>query len=316
MANTWTDHGTFLANPELSADIRLQNQSKYIYRPHTRPVGGFGAHKGESINYDKSTLISGVAPVPATEETWNEEDIALVKDSVTVELYNMRVKYTLKMDNLSSFSLPSEIQRILMDNQLRTIDSLVADQFKTAKFKYKLTGAGTADFTENGVFSVGDQAVQLDITHMKNILEILKKRHVPKAGNFYNGILSIAAARNVYDDLEAIAQYADPSFRLSSEIGKYIDIVVQEDANIMVNTNGAAADLGEALFFGDDTVVEAVSLPEEMRIFEEPGGLTKYVGWVAQLGFNKTWDAVDDDARALGAGLTNGLERIIHVSEA
>lgn len=312
MANTWTDHGSFLANPELSSEMRLQAAAKYVYRPHCRPVGGFGAKKGESVNFDKSQLINTVAPTPATEETWNEEDIALYKDSVTVELYNRRIKFTDKMDVLSKFDLTNETQRLLFDDQMRKIDALVAAQYQSAKFKYVATGASTFSFTENGTPGAA-AAAQLSTTHLKNILEILKKRHVPKNGSFYNGILSIAASRAIYDDLESIAQYADPAFRLSAEIGKYIDIVMQEDANVLSN-NLASLGFGEALFFGDDSCVEAIAMPEEMRVFEAPGGLTKYAGWVAVLGHKKTWDVVTDDVRGLGAGNAHGLERILHVS--
>ena len=72
--------------------------------------------------------------------------------------------------------------------------------------------------------------------------------------------------RKFKNDLESIHQYVDKGFQMimSGEIGRYESCRFVEQTNIGKSawTNGKS---NWAFFFGDDTVAEAIAVPEEMR---------------------------------------------------
>jgi hypothetical protein len=65
----------------------------------------------------------------------------------------------------------------------------------------------------------------------------------------------------------------------------------------MSNAIGNSSVAGEAYFFGDDAVLEAVAIPEEMRA-DPPSdaGRSNNLYWYALLGFKIIW-RLDPDAR-------------------
>jgi hypothetical protein len=116
--------------------------------------------------------------------------------------------------------------------------------------------------------------------------------------------------RGVYDFLQAVAQYAEPEFRFKNEVGQYYSARHIAENNILSNVLNSS--YGEALYFGDEAVVEAVALPEELRYEETDLGRSKKLGWYAILGWKKMWDITNDDLNSTG----KGIERIVHVTSA
>ena len=116
----------------------------------------------------------------------------------------------------------------------------------------------------------------------------------------------------VYDYLQAIAQYAEPSFRFNDEIGRYYGTRFVEDNNILSNTIGNGSIYGEGVVFGEEAVSEAVALPEELRFEEDDLGRSKKYAWYSILGWKKTWHLATDDSNSTN----QGIERIVRVFSA
>ena len=117
----------------------------------------------------------------------------------------------------------------------------------------------------------------------------MKERNIPPFMNDNYACLALPSTlRTFKNDLEAINQYSDPGYQqiLSGEIGRY------EQCRFFEQTNVAAGGLGTAsaawsqsksdwaAFFGEDTVAEAIAIPEEIRgKIPTDYGRSKGVAW-------------------------------------
>ena len=121
----------------------------------------------------------------------------------------------------------------------------------------------------------------------------MTKKNIPKYGNGvdYMSIVSNNSKRGLYDYLQALMAYTTPEFMYQNESGRYYGCRFIEENAILSNSKGTASDNGEAIFFGDDAVVEAMAIPEEIR-WDPPQDLGRSIkaGWVAETEFGKPWD--------------------------
>ena len=177
------------------------------------------------------------------------------------------------------------------------------------------TNTATTVFTSNGTATITATANPSDKT-VRDIVDLMEQKWIPKFsdGN-YRAILAVNARRGIYDFLQAIAQYAEPSYRHNSEVGQYYScrFVVDQYGGVLSNAVGASSLYGEAFVFGKESVMEAVALMEEVRR-DPPAdlGRSKKVGWYGILNWKKIWDLVNDDLNSVG----KGFERIVKVTSA
>jgi hypothetical protein len=120
----------------------------------------------------------------------------------------------------------------------------------------------------------------------------------PFMGDEYFAIAWPTTWRPVKNDLESVYQYRDQGFQMiyNGEIGKYEGVRFIEQTNIAHGiyasgaftawTNGLS---DWAFFFGEDTVAEALVIPEEMRgAIPSDYGRSKGVAWYYLGGFALT----------------------------
>lgn len=88
----------------------------------------------------------------------------------------------------------------------------------------------------------------------------------PYMADDYVSIAHPTTFRNMKNELEAVHQYVETGFRmiLNGEIGRYEGVRFVEQTNIAKEV-WVNAKSNFAFFFGDDTVAEAIAIPEEMR---------------------------------------------------
>ena len=88
----------------------------------------------------------------------------------------------------------------------------------------------------------------------------------------------------------------------NGEIGRYENCRFVEQTNI---AKAGTTNTDWCFFMGEDTVAEAIAVPEEMR-GKIPGdyGRSKGLAWYGVLGFEKMWKATDTDQD----------DHIIHIS--
>jgi hypothetical protein len=98
-------------------------------------------------------------------------------------------------------------------------------------------------------------------------------------------------------DWEEVIKYADPERFLNGEVGRIYAtrFVETNNTNALSNGVGTSSVLGEAVFFGSDSVIEGVAIPEEVRVkIPVKYGRDKGIAWYALLGFARVWDLTSD----------------------
>lgn len=195
-----------------------------------------------------------------------------------VEL-GLAVPYTGLLDNLSKHPVQEIINKVLKNDCKKALDKQAWAAFDatllrvvptsgTSTTAITLTTNGTATQTNN---------VAMGKNHIKAIVDTMKERNIPPyVGDEYFGIAWPTTWRPVKNDLEAVYQYRDEGFGMimNGEIGKYEGVRFIEQTNVAhgITTSGAPSGTAWssgmsdwAFFFGEDTVAEALVVPEEIR---------------------------------------------------
>jgi hypothetical protein len=114
----------------------------------------------------------------------------------------------------------------------------------------------------------------------------------------YLGFLSVRAYRGLFDDPDFInaAKYSYPREYFYGELDEIVyncRLIVSNNVNAL--SNGSTNSVGEAIFVGDDSVVEGLVIKEELRAkLPVKYGRDKGLAWYALLNFQRVWDAVVD----------------------
>lgn len=304
--------GGFLSSPKLSAQMREQAAPLFVFRQFVDlSEKGLGANKGDKVPYVKRLRIDSRGSTLVETNTMPKNTIKFITDSNAVTEYGNGVDYTQKLETLAEFNMKDQYQKGLVEDQRDTIDNAIATEFQSAKFKFVATNTATTIFTSDGT-ATATASANISDKNWRDVVDQLMISQVPKfkGGDYFISLCSVKSMRGVYDYLQAVAQYAEPEFRFKNEIGQYYSARGVAENNILSNTKGSGSTYGEALFFGDEAVVESVALPEELRYEEEDVGRSKTLAWYAILGFKKMWDLVSDDLNSTG----KGIERIGHVT--
>ena len=182
----------------------------------------------------------------------------------------------------------------------KAFDTLAAAQFNVCALRVVPTGGNSTTaltLTTNTSCTITNNAA-FQKEHVKLLVDIMKERNIPAyADDDYYGLAWPTTWRTLKDDLESIKQYVDPGFQMimNGEIGRYEGVRFVEQTNIAkagMSTAAAAWSNGLsnwALFFGEDTVGEAIAVPEEIR-GKIPGdyGRDRGVAWYYLGGFGIT----------------------------
>ncbi len=315
MAQLWVTNslGGHLTNNSLSKSIRNQALPKYVYRQFVNYKEDPGAKNGDTVFFDKLLKIDTKGGTLTETNTIPENKWKVVKDSVVVTEWGNSVPYTEKLQRLAEFD-PSDLSsKSLMNDEIEVIDSAIYDQFNLAKFVAVASTTATTVFTTNGTATVTASANCSDI-NIRDIVDYMKTKHIPTfADNNYRGIISVNTRRGIYDFLQAVAQYADPQYRHTAEVGQYYNVRFTEEAANLSNTVGASSIRGTGFIFGQEAVMEAMALNEEVRMkIATDYGRSKGVAWYGIFQFKKMWDLASDDLNSTG----KGIERIVKITSA
>ena len=207
----------------------------------------------------------------------------VTQQSLSITEYGNSVPYTGKLDNLSKQPVADIVQRALKNDCTKTLDGAANYQFRQTSLKCApLSGNNTSSIVvvQSGSIGVTNNA-PLYKNHLKAIVDTMKERNIPAyQGNDYVALAWPTTWRQLKNDLEPIHQYVTEGLRilLNGEIGRFEGTRFCEQTNVAKGgaenattwnfrnpvpwTNGAS---DWAFFFGEDTVAEAVVIPEEIR---------------------------------------------------
>lgn len=207
--------------------------------------------------------------------TMPETNFTITQGTLTITEYGNSVPYSGKLNDLSEQPVKEIIHKALKNDAKKAFDTAAHAQFAATPLRVSPTaGTSTTAITLLTTGTATDTvAVELNKTHVKLIVDEMKERNIPAYVNDdYYAIGRPRTFRTFKNDLEGIHQYVETGFQMimNGEIGRYEGTRFVEQTNI---AKGIGSTLGSewgtasdtVMFFGEDTVAEAIAVPEEMR---------------------------------------------------
>lgn len=297
--------GGFLYSRQLSNVLRMAVQPLVKFRQFAdiRDQSQQGRKKGDTFTWDVMSDVANSGGVLIETNTMPETNFTVAQGTLTITEAGNSVPYSGKLDNLSKFPVQDVIQKVLKNDAVKTFDRLAWTQFNQTLLRV-VAGTGGQGSSATGAITLTTNgtatSTNLDAynnTYAKTIVDTMKERNIPAyIGDDYYALAWPTTLRTFKNNLETIHQYSDTGFKLimNGEIGRYENVRYIEQTNIAkgTGTDGVTttawtnAKSDWIFFFGNDTVAEAIAVPEEMRgKIPSDYGRSKGVAWYYLGGF-------------------------------
>lgn len=306
MAQVWgvSADGGYMYSDELSDLLRMKLQPMVRFRQHcdAKDATDKGLHKGDKFYWDVYSDVATRGGELDENQAMPETKFTVSQASLTVTEFGNSVPFSKKLDNFSKHPVTEVINKVLKNDACKALDAKAWAQFDATPLRASVTTGTTAvTIDTNGQASLTNN-VELGTGHVKAIVDAMKERNIPMFdGNDYYCIAWPSTFRTFKNELEAIHKYVDEGFRkiMNGEMGRYEQTRFIEQTNIAKGGaydstthsattadawNNAKSDW--AFFFGEDTVAEAIVIPEELRgKIPTDYGRSKGIAWYALLGY-------------------------------
>lgn len=299
MPQTWSPDasGGFLANDVLSKKIRHASQPLQRFRQFTRKEPGYGKNKGDTVLFDRISNVSTGGGSIAELSKMPEDSVTISQGTCQVTEYGNSIPWTGKLETLSEFDASNIFMMSLKNDMAKTLDTQVGTEFRTAPVKAVPTGTDAAPTTtfETTLSTTATRDAQL--ADIKNVVDEFRQTYTtpPFDGENWMCIASNGFFRQIHDDpdFQDAAKYGDPERLFKGEVGRIYSCRVVLETNVLDDTLGAADTYkGEAIFFGEDPIVEAVAVAEELRAkIPTDYGRDKGLAWYGLMGWSLTYDS-------------------------
>ncbi len=293
--------GGYMYSRQLSNVLRMAVQPLVKFRQFAdvRDASQQGKKKGDVFTWDVFSDVATAGAALVETNTMPETNFTIVQGTLTITEAGNSVPYSGKLDNLSKFPVQELIQKVLKNDAVKTFDRFAWTQFNQTLIRAIPTGGtDTAAVTlyTNGTVT-GTNSVAYNNAHAKSIVDAMKERNIPAyLGDDYYALAWPTTLRSFKNNLETIHQYSDTGFKLimNGEIGRYENVRYVEQTNIakgtgtdgITQTTWTRGNSDWIFFFGNDTVAEAIAVPEEMRgKIPSDYGRSKGVAWYYLGGF-------------------------------
>jgi N4-gp56 family major capsid protein len=293
--------GGFMYSRQLSNVLRMAVQPLVKFRQFAdvRDASQQGKKKGDLFTWDVFSDVATAGGNLVETNTMPETNFTITQGTLTISEAGNSVPYSGKLDNLSKFPVMELIQKVLKNDAVKSFDRLAWYQFDQTPLRVLPTnGTDTAAITlfTNGTVT-GTNSVAFNNAHAKSIVDTMKERNIPAyIGDDYYALSWPTTLRTFKNSLETIHQYTEAGFKMimNGEIGRYENVRYVEQTNIVKGRStdgltGTAWSQGKSdwiFFFGNDTVAEAIAVPEEMRgKIPSDYGRSKGVAWYYLGGF-------------------------------
>jgi N4-gp56 family major capsid protein len=293
--------GGFFYSRQLSNVLRMNVQPLVKFRQFAdvHDISQQGRKKGDIFTWDVVSDVATAGGVLVETNTMPESNFTISQGTLTITEAGNSVPYSGKLDNLSKFPVEDIIKKALKNDTVKAIDRLAWTQFNACLLRViPVGGTDTAavTLTTNGTVT-GTNSIAYNNTHAKSIVDTMKERNIPAyIADDYYALAWPTTLRTFKNSLETIHQYSETGFNLimNGEIGRYENVRYIEQTSIAkgTGTDGVTTTAwtnGKSdwiFFFGNDTVAEAVAVPEEMRgKIPTDYGRSKGISWYYLGGF-------------------------------
>lgn len=298
--------GGYMYSDELSNILRTALQAVVKFRQFcdAKDAMDKGLGRGDKFYWNVYSDVATGGDTLDEQLTMPETNFTIAQQSLTVTELGNSVPYSGKLDNLSKQPVTEIIHKVLKNDCKKTLDGKAFNQFNLTPFKVQASsGTSTTVVVSVTTGSIGvTNNVALRNTHIKPIVDLMKERNIPPyQGDDYFAIAWPSTFRTLKNDLETLHQYVDQGFVMimNGEIGRYEGMRFVEQTNVAKGGaedsttynfrtadpwNNAVSDW--VFFFGEDTVAEALVIPEEIRgKIPSDYGRSKGVAWYYLGGF-------------------------------
>jgi len=217
------------------------------------------------------------------------------------------------MEALSQLDIVDAIKEALLDDTRKCIDGLIEREMNSCVLRYVGTSTTTYALTTNGTATAVNTSA-LNSYHVRKMRLELEKRNVPLYNSdSYAMICSLEALESLEGAIESTYQYTETGIKkiFNGEVGQLHGVRFVKDGFASRYTYSASARTAtakswtggnslDAYMMGKPTVIEAVSVPEGIRVkIPTDYGRSKGVAWYAILGYKLYWgDAAADQANS------------------
>lgn len=303
--------GGFMYADNLSKELRhvVQPLVKFRQFSDIKDAAMQGKSKGDTFHWNVYSDVAVQGTKLVETNTMPESNFRISQGTLTITEYGQSVPYTGKLDDLSEHPIKEIINKVIKNDAKKAFDFESHSEFNKTPLRVVPT-AGTSltalTLTTNGTATLTNN-VELGKEHVKLIVDLMKERNIPPyMKDDYVSLAHPSTFRKFKNDLEEIHKYVDSGFQmiLNGEIGRYENTRFAEQTNVLkgVANNGvnwSQLKSNWAYFFGDDTVAEAIAIPEEMR-GKIPGdyGRSRGIAWYYLGGFGLVHTRNDADNSA------------------
>jgi len=293
--------GGYLYSRQLSNVLRMTVQPLVKFRQFAdvHDISQQGKKKGDTFTWDVVSDVATAGAVLVETNTMPETNITITQGTLTITEAGNSVPYSGKLDNLSKFPVEDIIKKAMKNDAVKSFDRLAWAQFNQTLLRAIPTGGTSTSAVTlytNGTVT-GTNSVAYNNAHAKSIVDQMKERNIPAyIADDYYAIAWPTTLRTFKNNLETIHQYSDTGFNLimNGEIGRYENVRYIEQTNIakgtgtdgVTTTAWTTGNSDWIFFFGNDTVAEAIAVPEEMRgKIPTDYGRSKGIAWYYLGGF-------------------------------
>lgn len=263
--------GGYMSSKNLSKSLRMALQPLVKFRQFAdiKDAAMQGKGKGDVFHWNVYSDVATAGTTLVETTVMPETNFTITQGTMTITEYGNSVPYAGKLDDLSEHPVKEIINKVLKNDAKKAFDAAAHAQFNaTPLHVYPTNGTATDSvvLTTNGTVG-GTNNVALGKNHVKAIVDLMKERNItPYQADDYFALGHPSTFRTLKNELETVHQYVDSGFQMimNGEIGRYEGVRFVEQTNVPKETF-ANAKSNWAFFFGDDTVAEAVAVPEEMR---------------------------------------------------
>lgn len=291
--------GGYFYSQNLSKELRkaLQPTTKFRQFADVKDASQQGKGKGATFTWDVVSNVATQGNVIVETNTMPETQFTITQGTLTITEAGNSVPYSGKLEDLSQFSVKQAVMKALKNDATKVQDALAHQQFNLTPLRVAGTSSTTITLSTGGTCTATNSQA-FNTNHAKLIVDLMKERNIPAySGDDYYALAWPSTYRTLKNSLETLHQYTPEGLQMimNGEIGRYENVRYVEQTNI---PKGGAADsttfnaftntadawnggYSDWIFFcGEDTVAEAVAVPEEIRAkVPTDYGRSKGVAW-------------------------------------
>ena len=295
MGQVWNTNsaGGYMYSGELSDVLRnsLQPMTRFLQHCDAEDFTDKGLNSGDAFQWDIYSDVGTQGGELAENEAMPETSFTITQGSGTVAEFGNSVPYSGMLDDMSKHPVKQIIHKALKNDAVKALEASAHTQFAATPLTVTPTSgnSATAITLETTGTATATNALAMNNTHVKLIVDQMKERNIPiySDGN-YRCIGRPSTFRDFKDDLEALHSYVGAGFQsiLNGEVGRSYEGVRFFEQTGVASQGWSGGVSDQAFFFGEDTVIEAIAVPTEIRgKIPSDYGRDKGVAWYALEGF-------------------------------